>query len=275
MTTVGWLSCSVADVPESNDWLSPGERSTLAALRFERRRIDWRLGRWTAKLAVSASLGADTPTTCEVEIVAAADGAPEAFVAGRPAPLALSLSHRDGVAVCAVAPRGTAIGCDLESVETRSEAFVADWFTEEERAAVQAWPSSSRALGVTLIWSGKESALKALREGFRLDTRDVLVHLVASPGADGLGWEPFTVLGPGGLCTFSGRWRCHHGHVLTVVVPAPWDTDPLGLLEAKAVNAGQTLVRVANQERAPSGAKVTSSTASSMESIRHPTAKHC
>jgi 4'-phosphopantetheinyl transferase len=229
VTTVGWLSCSLADLPEGNDWLSPREHSTLAALRFERRWIDWRLGRWTAKLAVSASLGADAPTMCEVEIIAAADGAPEAFVAGGPAPLALSLSHLDGLAVCAVVPRGTAIGCDIEAVETRSEAFVSDWFTEEERAAVQAWPLSSRALGVTLIWSGKESALKALREGLRLDTRDVVVHFAASLGGDGLGWEPFTVVGPGGRCSFSGRWRRHHGHVLTVVVPAPWDTDPAAL----------------------------------------------
>jgi 4'-phosphopantetheinyl transferase len=230
VTTVGWLSCSLADVPEGDDWLSPREHSTLAALRFERRRSDWRLGRWTAKLAISASLGADPPTAREVEIIAAADGAPEAFVAGRPAQLALSLSHRDGVAVCALVARGSAIGCDIESVENRSEGFVTDWFTEEERAAVQAWPPSARALGVTLIWSGKESALKALREGLRLDTRDVVVHLVAPPGGDGLGWEPFTVTGPRGRCPFSGRWRRHDGHVLTVVVPAPWDTDPAALV---------------------------------------------
>jgi 4'-phosphopantetheinyl transferase len=232
VTTVGWLSGGLADVPEGDDWLSPRERLTLAALRFERRRVDWRLGRWTAKLAVCAYPGPDAPAMREVEIIAAADGAPEAFVAGRRAPLALSLSHRDGVAVCAVVPGGTAIGCDIEAVETRSEAFVADWFTEEERAAVQAWPLSSRALGVTLIWSGKESALKALREGLRLDTRDVDVHFDAPPAAAGLGWQPFTVVGPGGRGSFSGRWRRHDGHVLTVVVPAPWDADPAALVPA-------------------------------------------
>ena len=120
VTTVGWLSCSQADVQEGDDWLSPREQATLAALRLERRRMDWRLGRWTAKHAVRASLGTCAPGALDaVEIIAAPDGAPEAFVTGRVAPLALSLSHRDDVAVCAVAPSKTAIGCDIEAIEAR------------------------------------------------------------------------------------------------------------------------------------------------------------
>ncbi|MFZ0171747.1 MAG: 4'-phosphopantetheinyl transferase superfamily protein [Acidimicrobiales bacterium] len=229
MTAVGWLSRSQTDVPNGDGWLSSRERATLAALRVERRRTDWRLGRWTAKQAVVASLGENAPDALdEVEIVAAPDGAPEAFLSGRPAPLAVSLSHRDGVAVCAVAPRRTAIGCDIEAVEIRSAAFVADWFTEQERAAVAASPPSSRSLVSTLIWSGKESALKAVREGLRLDTRDVVVHFAGSPEHLGGTWEPFTVAGPGGCC-FVGRWRGHLGHMFTVVVSAPWESDPAAL----------------------------------------------
>jgi len=229
VTAVGWLSRSQADVPNEDSWLSSQERATLAALRLERRRMDWRLGRWTAKQSVVASLGERAPGALhEVEILAAPDGAPEAFVTGRRAPLALSLSHRDDVAVCAVAPRGTALGCDIEAVEFRSAAFVADWFTEEEQAAVEASPLSSRTLVTTLIWSGKESALKALREGLRLDTRDVVVHFDISPGHLARRWEPFTVAGPGGCC-FAGRWRGHLGHVFTVVVSGPWESDPAAL----------------------------------------------
>jgi 4'-phosphopantetheinyl transferase len=239
VTTVGWLSCSQADVPDGDGWLSPREQATLAALRLERRRMDWRLGRWTAKHAVRASLGPCAPGALDaVEIIAAPDGAPEAFVTGRAAPLALSLSHRHDVAVCAVAPSKTAIGCDIEAIEARSDAFVADWFTEEERAAVQAWPLPSRALVITLVWSGKESALKALREGLRLDTRDVVVRFGVSPGRDGLRWESFAVVGPGGLPCFAGRWRRHIGHVLTVVAPAPWDSDPAALVGSASAHRG-------------------------------------
>jgi len=231
VTDVGWLSCSLADVPDGDAWLSSREQATLAALRFEPRRTDWRLGRWTAKCAVRAWLqrGAGEPLD-GLEILAAPDGAPDAFEAGRAVSVALSLSHRDGLAVCAVAPSGTPIGCDIEAVEARSEAFVADWFTEEERAVVQACPESSQALVVTLVWSGKESALKALREGLRRDTRDVIVRLGEWPEQDSRRWEAFTVSGPGERDAFAGRWRRHLGHVLTVVVPRPWDGDPAPLL---------------------------------------------
>jgi 4'-phosphopantetheinyl transferase len=239
VTTVGWLSCSQADVPDGDGWLSPREQATLAALRLERRRMDWRLGRWTAKRAVRAWLGACAPGALDaVEIIAAPDGAPEAFVVGRAEPPALSLSHRDGVAVCTVAPSKTAIGCDIEAVEAHSDAFVTDWFTEEERAAVQASPLSSRALVTALVWSGKESALKALREGLRLDTRDVVVRFGVSPWSDGLRWESFTVVGPSGRSCFAGRWRHLLGHVLTVVTPAPWDSDPAALVGSASAHRG-------------------------------------
>lgn len=231
MTAVGWLSCSQDEVADGDAWLSPRERATLAALRFERRRTDWRLGRWTAKHAVRAWLGTGAPGALdEVEIIAAPDGAPDAFVEGRAATLALSLSHRDGVSMCTVAPSGTAVGCDIEAVEIRDEAFAEDWFTEEERAAVNEWPLSSRALATTLVWSGKECALKALREGLRLDTRDVEVRLGLKPGRNRLAWESFTVVGPGGRCSFAGRWRLSLGHVFTLVVPTPWDGGPLALV---------------------------------------------
>ena len=229
MTSVGWLSGAQADGPGEDNGLSARERDTLAALRLPPRRTDWRLGRWTAKRAVRAWLANDVNGGGElVEILAAPDGAPEAFLAAHPVPLALSLSHRDGVAVCAVAPGGTAIGCDLEAVETRQDVFAEDWFTAQELTVVRSAPPSRRDLVTTLVWSGKESALKAVRAGLRLDTRDVVVHLPESPGQAPLQWEPFTVIGPGDR-SFEGRWRLHLGHVFTVVVPAPLDADPIEL----------------------------------------------
>jgi hypothetical protein len=37
-------------VPAENDWLSAIEGVCLNSMRFAKRRNDWRLGRWTAKL---------------------------------------------------------------------------------------------------------------------------------------------------------------------------------------------------------------------------------
>lgn len=174
---VYWLEQTEADVPKENDWLSAGEAVRLGAMRFAKRRADWRLGRWTAKRALSVIL--DVPALPHVfkkiEIRAAASGAPEVFFDNLPAAVTISLSHRGGVAACAVAISSVAMGCDLEMIEPRSDAFVADYFTIEEQALVAHASATDRDQLLALLWSGKESALKALREGLRLDTRSVIV----------------------------------------------------------------------------------------------------
>ena len=211
-----WLPRSASDVPEDDLWLSTAERAVLAGLRLAPRRRDWRLGRWTAKQAVATWLGPSWPTA---EIVAASDGAPEAFVSGQPAPLAISLTHRSGMAVCAVGPVGSYFGCDLEAVEPRSDAFVHDWFSPSEHALIERASPADRSVVTNLVWSAKESALKALREGLRLDTREVVV----SPGdqvADG--WTPLAVEHTSSGLRMPGSWRMLAGHVLTIVArPGP------------------------------------------------------
>jgi 4'-phosphopantetheinyl transferase len=191
---VYWLEQTEADVPAQNDWLSANETVSLNAMRFAKRRADWRLGRWTAKCALSAYLTVLTGLRGlqEIEICAAPDGAPEAFVGGQPAEVTISLSHRSGIAICAVAPRGVYIGCDVELVEPRSLAFVADYFTAKEQVRVARESTKNRDRLVTLLWSAKESALKALRAGLRLDTRSVIVAPCV-PSYDRNGWSPLSV----------------------------------------------------------------------------------
>jgi 4'-phosphopantetheinyl transferase len=228
MTAVRWLLQAAADVPAGDGWLAPDERTRLAGMRAPARRADWRLGRWTAKRAVAGWLAAQ-PAPAAVEVRSAADGAPEVLVDGAPAPLVISLSHRAGLAVCMVAAAGVALGCDLELVEPRSDAFVADYLTAAERAAVQAAPVADRPLLVALHWSAKESALKALRTGLRLDTRWVAVDppQAGEPGR----WNPLTVRHPATGRAFHGWWRHDAGRVLTMVAapqPAPPLASPLG-----------------------------------------------
>ena len=126
-----WLEQTEADVLAGDDWLSPGETRRLAEMRFPKRRADWRLGRWTAKCAVCACLDR-TGSLGDIEIRAAPSGAPEVFYANRPVDVEISISHRAGVACCVVARKIAAIGCDLELIEPRSSAFIADYFTVDE-----------------------------------------------------------------------------------------------------------------------------------------------
>jgi 4'-phosphopantetheinyl transferase len=238
----GWLMCTEADVPEDDAWLVPAEARVLAGLRFDKRRREWRLGRYAAKRAVLGWLrrGGDASVAHAavavgpgaIEIRAAGDGAPDAWLDGTRLPVALSISHRSGVALCAVAGAGVALGCDVERVEPRSEAFVQDYFTAEERelvARVSAGPGDARWLAAALTWSAKEAALKALRVGLRRDTRSVIVK-VSDEELTGTGaaWRPIMVIDAIAGAEFTGYWL-RRGEYVCVVVSAPATGVPLAL----------------------------------------------
>jgi 4'-phosphopantetheinyl transferase len=225
---VYWLEQTEADVPAGNDWLSANEAACLNSMRFAKRHADWRLGRWTAKRALSVYL--DVPAQPQVfkriDIRPAPSGAPEAFFGNQPAAVTISLSHRAGRAVCAVTMSGVEMGCDLEMVEPRSDAFVADYFTVEEQALVARASAEDRARLLALLWSGKESALKALRAGLRLDTRCVIVNPFAASFALN-GWSPLQVCYCGGQ-VFHGWWQLAD-NILRTVVAAPPPDPPIPL----------------------------------------------
>jgi 4'-phosphopantetheinyl transferase len=215
-----WLEQSVNDVPLGDEWLSTNERSRLAALHFPKRRCDWRLGRWTAKSAVVAYLGLphEAHVLTEVEVRPAPSGAPEVFLRERPAPVALSLSHSAGIALCVVARARTVVGCDLEKVESRSPAFLTDYFTESEQGLLAQTPGDIRDRLLTLLWSSKESALKAMHCGLREDTRTLHALPVALETGRGA-WQRLTVEHACGG-RFSGWWRESRNLVRTVLVDA-------------------------------------------------------
>lgn len=217
-----WLEQREKDVPEENDWLSAGEMLFFEGLRFAKRRADWRLGRWTAKRAVSICLGSPAfhSSLASMEVRSAASGVPEVFIADAPAPVTISLSHRNGRALCVVTAAGADLGCDLELIEARSDAFVADYFTAEEQAFVARQPAAERAHILALLWSAKESALKALHAGLRLDTRSVRVDLLDTYSSGGI-WRPLQVVHSAGRL-FHGWWQNADGMVRTIVAaPAP------------------------------------------------------
>lgn len=235
MLDVYWLEQTEADVPVDDDWLSTNEAVRLNRMRFAKRRTDWRLGRWTAKRALANSLKMPShrEALAGIEIRPAESGAPEVFIANQPATFTISLSHRGGTAVCAVAPSGLALGCDLEIIEPRDDSFIADYFAPEERALIARKSIADRPRLLALLWSGKESTLKALREGLRLDTRSVIVSPVEAPQRrreDPCGpnrWHRLHVRCTDGQI-FHGWWQ-HTGDLLRTLVAAPPPAPPIPL----------------------------------------------
>jgi 4'-phosphopantetheinyl transferase len=211
------LRVNASNVPDGNVWLGPSERVVHSSLVVDKRRAEWRLGRYAAKKAVAAVVGLDP---ANIEVRSATDGAPEAFRSEEPIPVAISISHSNDSALCVVAGVGVAVGCDLEVIEPRAEAFVSDYFTDAERHMVAMSSMSDRDLVVTFIWSAKESALKAMRAGLRLDTRDVEVEASGPPRAGT--WNPMVVRGSTGEPAYAGWARCEGRFVVTLAAdPAP------------------------------------------------------
>jgi 4'-phosphopantetheinyl transferase len=219
--TVYYLIQKLSDVPVEQDWLAAGERNRVSGFRFSKRRNDWTLGRWTAKRALRSFLmqtGRDVPAYSEMEIQSASDGAPEAYILGKAAPLVMALSHSGNQGFCAVAATGVELGCDLEIVQNRDAALIQDYFCDDERLRVSSSPVQEQPLLTTLIWSAKESALKCLREGLRRDTRSVLVE-IAGPG--GLGWNPLSVRCRESARIFYGWWRRNDAFIQTIAAGFP------------------------------------------------------
>lgn len=205
--------------PAGDAWLTAPERLVQERLRVSKRRDDWRLGRWAAKRAAQGLELARGPEGAEVR--AAPGGAPELWLGGSRWPGTLSLSHAHGRALAGLRLDGGPLGVDLEHVEQRSAGFVEDYFTPSEQLAWRTTAAPAQALVATLVWSAKESALKALGEGLRLATGAVEVGL--APDLASLdGWQrlelELRLPGPGAR-PWPVFWRRDGPDLLTVVGP--------------------------------------------------------
>jgi 4'-phosphopantetheinyl transferase len=217
MGAPGWLSQLSADVPAGDEWLGDNERAVLAGLRMQQRRAAWCLGRWTAKAALGRWLGV---APRRVEVLAAPDGAPEAWLEGERVAVSVSLSHRGGRALAVVTDGPRVAGCDIELIEPRSDAFVREWLSPPEQRLISFCDAQQRELVANLIWTGKEAAAKVRREGLRLDLRRAVVT-VADPCVPAARWHPLEVEWDDGHATTSGWWRVEEGWVMAVAGDPP------------------------------------------------------
>jgi 4'-phosphopantetheinyl transferase len=218
VTATWWLARGENEFPVATDWLSAAERGRVGALRYAKRRTDFLLGRWTLKLAVANVLGwpADPAVLARIEGRSAPSGAPRLYVDGKAANHGVSLTDRAGCAVCLVAASAVAIGCDVEIVEPRSDAFVRDYLTEAEQRLVGA-SGPARDMAANLVWSAKESALKVLGTGLRRDTRSVEVAVAELCPAE-CTWSALRVRTAEGE-VFPGWWRRSGAFLVTACWP--------------------------------------------------------
>jgi len=228
-----WLARGEHELPGDDAWLVPAEAQRLAKMKFTKRRTEYLLRRWTSKQALAAALGlheevaADPTALARISVLNHWTGAPYALLDGESVGVDISVTDRAGWAVCLVGPGLDAVGVDLELVEPRSRAFVADFLTAPEQAFVEGQPDQdARDAVANLMWSAKEAALKVLRMGLRADTRTVEVTLHPVEDADPhAGWGRLGVRHTPTGDVFPGWWRRDGKFVLTVAstraTPAP------------------------------------------------------
>ncbi|MCA9868145.1 MAG: 4'-phosphopantetheinyl transferase superfamily protein [Anaerolineales bacterium] len=218
-------SASIA--PDSSpDYLSTEEIKLWKSLRTDKRRRDWLLGRSTAKQLIADMLRERIDRKLpldEITIRPHADGWPMVELPPLDGlmPVTLSISHSHDWAFCAaVAGENRPLGADIEFNERRSAAFAEEYFTPPEIQLLSAAPAEQRDTLTNAIWSGKESALKAVRRGLAEDTRLVscLPHpLKHEPSI----WLPMRIIWNGNSPTrpeLTGLWRPHSEFVLTLAV---------------------------------------------------------
>lgn len=205
---------------EEPDFLSEEELLRLAGLRFEKRRKEWLLGRWTAKqlLRRSRSVEADA-----VQIRNEASGKPFFVnINGSALEGCLSISHRAGRSFCAWTSDPTfALGADLEVWEPRDKIFIEDYLAKVEQDLALVCVGQRRDLVVTLMWSAKEAVFKALGTGLRMDTRSVAVgglDWLARDGAVPEGWLPLEFVSTAVTQPIQGWWRLEGELILTIAV---------------------------------------------------------
>ena len=242
---IQWLIQSTAGHPALARGIAPAgllseqEQLRLIELKTVKRRSDWLIGRWTAKHLLQSYIERQTgvqPLLHTLTVINDPDGAPRIIADCRLqiadydlnlqsaiCNLQLSISHCDGHAFCALSDTcGTQIGVDIERIEPRAAAFAEDYFTAPELDQLYAAPLDDRDTLVTLIWSAKEAALKALRVGLTVDTRKVSCTVVPTPQL-APAWAALDIRAAPGLLgahehDFRGWWRQFDQYVLTMVV---------------------------------------------------------
>jgi phosphopantetheine--protein transferase-like protein len=152
-----------------------------------KRAAEWLAGRVAVKKSVQRILAASNePAIREkgIRVLQDDQGKPRVELVGRPDSkmVDVSIAHSNGLAIAASAAAGAfaGFGVDVEKIETRSDAWVKDYFTDEEvRAANE---STDKWTELTRMWCLKEAALKAMGTGLRFDLKDVQVASLDATG---------------------------------------------------------------------------------------------
>ncbi|MBL1275220.1 MAG: 4'-phosphopantetheinyl transferase superfamily protein [Ectothiorhodospiraceae bacterium] len=149
---------------EPQNWFHPSEWSRVNALKVEKRRKEFVLGRCACKLATSAYL--EEPHLEHLVINAGIFGQPILRFLSNHHP-ELSITHTDTVALAVASEQGCPIGLDIEKLTDRNTDFLAEHITQRDlRLLAGLTPNVNHAY--FRAWTIKEALSKVLRCGITI-----------------------------------------------------------------------------------------------------------
>ena len=213
MAELGWLTRALADVPRHDGWLSEREREILSTLRIPQ------ASRRLAARALGGEGGAGS-------VAGRAGCGGRGPAGGRTEHLRRSRAARGyrwaSPSVTAPGGRWSWSGvCRERSDATWKRSSLAarrscgEWLRPAERELLNGLDGEPRDLAANLLWTAKEAASKARREGLRLNLRQATVEpgrLAHRPGS----WERLRVAWEDGPVEL-GWWRREPEWVMAVV----------------------------------------------------------
>jgi len=214
-----WMIQEKSNLPDKLDWLAPMELNQVAGFRFQKRRDDWLLGRWTAKkLILTCYSGQDSIDPKDIVIQNEASGAPYALLQGTRMLGTISISHRGEYAAATFTENPKwSLGIDLELIEEKTQGFLDDYFTTSEVQQIKALSSNEQALASSLLWSGREAMVKAHQIGLRLDTRVFELKIPSATIHES--WQHLKILVlPAEMGKVSLFWRMGDCYLITLAV---------------------------------------------------------
>lgn len=217
---VRFVRTEVFDEPalasRAREVLGVAEREALARLRPPAARRDYLAAHALARTMLGEIAGCDP---ARVRLRSSPRGRPEFVPPPGAPPLHFSLSHADGVALCAVA-KGCPVGADVESLRNvgPDALGVAEAVcSRRERDALRALPPPARDERLLSIWTRKEAFAKAIGFGFYFPLPEIGLH-------DETDGQPDVQLvngsTPGAPLVRLASWRLAPHHLAAVAVLA-------------------------------------------------------
>ncbi len=144
---------------EKDSYLHPQEHEYFNALKFEKRRKDYLLGRYCAKRAIQVLEQDARPENIFID-----HGVFSQPVVINRGNMQVSIAHSGSFGASVAFSESCPMGIDIERVDINKSDVLESQMTKEETKLIDLFPFSYQA-ALTSLWTSKESLSKALKTG--------------------------------------------------------------------------------------------------------------